>query len=250
MRGISLESPARSVLCPGFPLSTPPRLRLSITGGDSGRLALLMRIDGKSGHRWSTVGLDPAHDVGCAHRAGLACHFATVFKQRKRRNALDPKPAGRCLLLVCIQFPKTDGRFKLESGLLERRCHHLARTTPRRPEVHDQGNVASANMRLEVRVRQLDRVTGEQRLPAFAAEWIFSEALDRDPVHRRAMGTNNVRRLSHGGRNHEWNCSNFGAHRANSSLSGEIVVDATIDSYCNDLARSDTSRAANMVASV
>ena len=136
-------------------------------------------------------------------------------------------------MLIRIQFRQPHSRLQLERGLLECRRHHLAWPAPRGPKIHYQRNVAAADMCLEARVRKFDRMTGKKRLPAFTATRVFGKARGRYPVHRCAIGTNNVRRFGHIKRVHKTDCSNLGARQKNSRLAGKISIDATTISYYN-----------------
>jgi hypothetical protein len=78
------------------------------------------------------------------------------------------------------------------------RRHHPARAAPRRPEIHDDRNVALADVSVEIRVGELDRVAGEERLLA-AAAFTLGRAFGEHPVYGGAVGTNDVDRGAHGG---------------------------------------------------
>ena len=74
------------------------------------------------------------------------------------------------------QYSQRELRFRFVFTVDGTKDHHSARPAPRRPAIHDQRNVASGGVHVEVVRRQRDRVAGEQPLVALAAFWALNEA--------------------------------------------------------------------------
>lgn len=77
------------------------------------------------------------------------------------------------------------------------RRHHPARSAPRRPEVHDQGQVIARNMLVEARRAQLERMAIEQQRAAFRAVRCFGSAIARHAHDGVAFHADDVDGIAH-----------------------------------------------------
>ena len=146
----------------------------------------------------SQMGTDPLHDVLRAKGPGLTRHFASSAKQHHGRNTLNAEAGPKRLLSFRIHLGQANVWLKNPGSLLIRRCHHSAGPAPRRPEIHDQWNVASGSMQVEVCNRQRDRMSGEQPLVTLAAFRAIREACCRNAIDGVARGTQDTHQLTHG----------------------------------------------------
>jgi len=141
--------------------------------------------------------LHPANDVGRPHCSELAVDFLTTFEEHQRRDAADTELSREVLLGLGVHFGQAHSGLKLLRGRSEVWRHGLARTTPGSPEIHDDRNVAAANVPLESGTRELDRMTGKQNLVALATLGLLIEACTGNAVNRLAMRADDVHYFAH-----------------------------------------------------
>ena len=146
----------------------------------------------------SSAPLCPTHDIGGAHRAGLAGDLASVAEQDQRGNAANAKAGGGLPFYLGIELGQAHLRLQLGSGLLEGGPHHLARPAPGRPEIHQNGNVVAPDVFLEVAGCQLHGVGVEKRLVTSAAPGPVGKAGCRYPVYGITAGTDDLYCITHG----------------------------------------------------
>ena len=94
--------------------------------------------------------------------------------------------------LVGVQLHESQLRLELARGALEHRRHSAARAAPRRPEVHDDREIAARDVALEVGFRKLDGVPLEERPAARAALGRVAEPVRGHPVGRMAVRARDV----------------------------------------------------------
>ncbi len=146
---------------------------------------------------FSDVRLHPRNQTVHVERTCLACDLPSCPKDGKRGDAHDIEPAGDPLLLIGIDFCKTHLRLQLCSCLSKGRCHHLARSAPGSPEIHDHRDIASGDVPVKGRTGQFHRLTVKKPAPALAALRPFRQFGSRQPVYARAGRTDNVQRINH-----------------------------------------------------
>jgi len=140
----------------------------------------------------------PAHDIGSAHGARLACDLMSVSEQGKGRDTLDVELGGDALLVLGIELGEPHVGFKLCGRLLECRRHHLAWAAPWGPEVDQHGDVAAADMPLKGTGVQLQRISSKQVAMALAAIGVIGQSSGVNPVYGITVRADNMLGFSHG----------------------------------------------------
>ena len=141
--------------------------------------------------------LHPANDVGRPHCSELAVDFLTTFEEHQRRDAADTELSREVLLGLGVHFGQAHSGLKLLRGRSEVWRHGLARTTPGSPEIHDDWNVAAANVSLESSTRKVDRMTSKQNLVALATLGLVIEACTGNAVNRLTMRADDMNYFTH-----------------------------------------------------
>lgn len=108
---------------------------------------------------------------GCVPNARYPVHqgprivdrLHALWKQDDRRDTLNTKSGTKRLFLFRIHLGQTNMWFKNLGCLLICRCHHAAGSAPWRPEIHDQRDIVSDRVHVEIRHRQRDRMSREQQ---------------------------------------------------------------------------------------
>ena len=134
----------------------------------------------------------PGNDTGGVQRARHAVQLLTARNQDHGRDAADPELSGNPLLLLRIDLEQAHGRLELSGRALERRAHDPAWTTPGRPKIDQQGDIAALQLGAELRGADLLGLADEQRglaAPAFSAG---SKAFAGYPVDTRTMRADDV----------------------------------------------------------
>src|SRR3569832_653231 len=91
-------------------------------------------------------GIDPVHDVGRTHRAGLTRDLAPLPEQDQRRDAADAELRAYARRLLGVELGAPQPRLQLRRGLLEGRRHHFAGPTPRGSEILEHRVVVVCNV--------------------------------------------------------------------------------------------------------
>src|SRR5690606_34756224 len=68
----------------------------------------------------------------------------------------DPVTRRREAIVVHVQLSEPNPTLVLMGEFLAHGCDHPARTTPRRPEIHDHHTLGGLDLRLEILIRQRD----------------------------------------------------------------------------------------------
>ena len=84
----------------------------------------------------------PLDDRGQRQRARGAGHFPPLVNQRQRWDAANIETPGQALLGLCVELGQPHARLQPDSRRFKVRRHLAARTTPRRPKINQQRNVA------------------------------------------------------------------------------------------------------------
>jgi hypothetical protein len=88
-------------------------------------------------------------------------------------------------------------RFELLRSFSKLWRHHFARTAPGRPKIHDDWNIAAANVALKGSVRKLNGLAGKGALVALAALGLVIETRRGNAVDRIAMRANDMHHFTH-----------------------------------------------------
>ena len=139
----------------------------------------------------------PGNDTGGVQRAGHAVQLSTTRNQDHGRDAADPELSGNPLLLFRIDLEQAHGRLELSGRALEGRTHDPAWTTPGRPKIDQQGDIAALQLGAELHGADLLGFADEKRglaAPTFSAG---SEAFAGHPVDTRTMRADDVFGLVH-----------------------------------------------------
>lgn len=140
---------------------------------------------------------DPAHQVARIHGAGLAGDFPAVAKNDQGRNAADAETGGDVLRFLGIQLGEAIAGFELVGRLGEGRRHHAAGAAPGRPEIDDDGYVATSDLAVECVGPEFDGMPGEQGLPAFSANRVLGQTIGRNAVGGVAVRADDQERGGH-----------------------------------------------------
>ena len=143
------------------------------------------------------MGTDPLYDVLRAECPGLPRHFTPSAKQHQGRDTLNTEPGPKSLVLFCVHLGQANVWLQNLGSLFIRRRHHSARPAPWRPEIHNQRNIASDGVQVEVPRRQRNRVSGEQSFVALAAFGALSQACVRDAIDGLAPGAHDMPKFPH-----------------------------------------------------
>lgn len=118
--------------------------------------------------------------------------FPALFENDQCRNAAYTVAGGKALFLFGVEFGQAYMGFQLRGGLCEGRRHHLARAAPGSPEIHDDRNIAAADMAIEAVGVQLQRMGVKQGLFAFTAVRGLLQSFRIDAIGRIAVRTNDM----------------------------------------------------------
>ena len=135
--------------------------------------------------------------MSAAPIARLAGNFSAAAKQRQGRYAADAEARGQCLLRLGVDLGQAYLGLEHPGGLYKGGRHLPARAAPWRPEVDQHRDVAAADVTVEARGVEVDRVGREQRLRALAAAWGIDKTGSGYAVDRIAMGADQVQGGGH-----------------------------------------------------
>ena len=88
----------------------------------------------------------PGNEVGFVHGTGYAGRFSAIFKQNQGRDAADIHFRGQVLLHFGVNLHQPRKRLQLKGSLGKYGGHHFTGPAPRRPEIHQQWNLAATDM--------------------------------------------------------------------------------------------------------
>jgi len=88
------------------------------------------------------------------------------MQKKKRWDCRDPKLACGSRFLVGIELEQSNLRFQLLRRLVEHRRHDAARSTPWRPNIHQNREIAFALVFFETRSVDAGRMTMEKWITA------------------------------------------------------------------------------------
>lgn len=143
------------------------------------------------------AGADPVEQRLHRHGAALARNLAAVLEDNQgwdTANAVARCDVGRFL---CIEFRQTNVRLEQLRGLFEHRRHRPARSTPRRPEVHDYRNVAAADVVVEILHAECHRLADKERFVAVPTAWLVTQPWTPHSIHATAIGADNIQGFAH-----------------------------------------------------
>ena len=141
----------------------------------AGRTGVQARRDGQCRLRALVRGLQPGRSL---HPAPRICAAIAPRRDRARSRPAASPVSGCCGCRSapppagwhrCRPWPTAARPLSARAAMLELRRHHAAGAPPGGPEVDHDGQIAAADHRVEVVVRQFDRVAVEQRAAAVAA---------------------------------------------------------------------------------
>src|SRR5690606_16874959 len=123
--------------------------------------------------------------------------FAAAAEQRQRRNAADVDARARVGLGRGVERAQAHPRLQLRGGGFEVWRHHPAGAAPWSPEVHEQRQVRTAGVQVEVAAVQYDRARVEQPLVAAAAAGGVAKPRFGHLVERAAVDAGDLERGAH-----------------------------------------------------
>lgn len=141
--------------------------------------------------------LHPVHDVLRTHCSRLSRNFTAIPEQNQRGNAAYTILRTKILLSFCINLDQAYRRFQLLCRTQKMRCHHLAGSAPRRPKIHQHGNIIARNMSCKTGLCQLQRMGGKQCLMTLTAIRLLIKARGRYPVNAVTVRANYMQRIIH-----------------------------------------------------
>ena len=142
--------------------------------------------------------VQPASQRSGVHRPGLAGDFLADAKNDERRNTANVVASRGCGLVLSIQFGEAQFRFELARGRFIVGRHGDAGAAPGRPEVHDERQIASREMPVEIGCGQFDRLSFKQGKVAFGTARAIFQTIARQANHGVAMPTNYLDWFVHG----------------------------------------------------
>lgn len=129
--------------------ASDPVLRVPVLGitSDGGALGACAGAAGRGTGRCGD-GLYPTDDVLRAHRPGLAGQLTAFHKYRKRRDAADTEACGERVPPRCPAW-RGGSAARAPPPPARRRGPSYGRSTPRRPEIHDERNIVALGVHVE-----------------------------------------------------------------------------------------------------
>src|ERR1700674_668405 len=117
-----------------------------------------------AGHR-----SQPFDERARVHRPRLPRDFAATLKNDQRRDASDTVATGDLLRTLGVDLRESHARLQFRGRAGEVRRHRAAGPAPRRPEIDDDGDLASVDLGIEISRSEFDRVAIEEALLAVSA---------------------------------------------------------------------------------
>jgi hypothetical protein len=139
------------------------------------------------------MGSNPAHDIRRSHGARLSGNLTSVPEDDQGWNTANAELRRDTLFGLGIEFCQPHSGFQLGCRLFERRRHHLAGTTPGRPEIHDHWNIITLYVSLKIGGGQFQRMSDKQRSVTLAAARALVQACGRDAVDGTTLGTHDMK---------------------------------------------------------
>ena len=134
-----------------------------------------MFVEGVIREIQSGLALRPPNDVLYPHGTGLAGNFPSAAEQDQGGNAADPILSTQFGLSFGIDLCQPVTRFEGVRRLGKLGSHHLAGTTPGRPEINQQGNIVALEVPSKVERIQLQRIPIEKGLTTLSTYGMFTQ---------------------------------------------------------------------------
>ena len=142
--------------------------------------------------------IQPSAERGRIDSSRLACQLSAIAKQDQGRNAADIESPGQLRLLIRIDLAYLKGRRALLGGSIQYGGHHLAGTTPRRPEIHQDRQAALGCMGRKRGGIESDRLADEQLRLALRALGVFAHTIGWRAYDGVALRAGHQNRISRG----------------------------------------------------
>ena len=142
--------------------------------------------------------IQPSAERGRIDSPRLACQLSAIAKQDQGRNAADIEAPGQLRLLIRIDLAYLKSRRALLGGVIEYGGHHLAGTTPRRPEIHQDRQAALGCMGRKRGGIESDRLADEQLRLALRALGVFAHTIGWRAYDGVALRAGHQNRISRG----------------------------------------------------